>query len=215
MDSSITVLAMRIPKSSKLDTCRSLLFRLWKKGVTVAEIRRMLLKGECKVTDTTLATWFNWKVEAGELPSRKRGAGSASPTPTEPRSLGILDPQCDEDRQARMRRILRIILEPEIAGNADEIYRSLGPLGFNLPLDADGEPDFLEYAKRLGKRRVLSIGDMDFVLLAMWSKKFRATLSRPRIPATDSTPAVQRRELLKLAGKIRGKMLRSVGCRGA
>ena len=87
------------PKSSKLDPHRDLLFRLWKSGVLVAEIKRVLKKQGCSASDTTIKTWFTWRVEAGELPPREPRAGQAVPAVkalmAQPRSLGILDPTGD------------------------------------------------------------------------------------------------------------------------
>jgi hypothetical protein len=113
----------------------------------------------------------------------------------------LLDESDDEqhlEQAARTRRLLRIILEPELASNPDEVRRILR--GLDL-LNEFGELDFARQAKRLGER-LFTYGDMDFVLLAMWSVEFRALLGNQQ----EHPPTKLRKELVKLARNIRAEM---------
>ena len=218
LDSSITVLPMRRPRISKLDPHRSLLLRLWKERVPVADIKRILEKEGCSASPTAITTWFTWRMQAGELPPDKPGIGEASTLAkpgkallTEPRSLGLLDPVGDEDQQSRVHRVLRILFDPESARDPETVKKTVGPLGLGVPLDNQGEPDFSAYARQLGKRRVRSFGDMDFALLAMWTRKYHEIKNSPQGFGTNYGP--QRRQIISLAKKVRADMYAAVGWR--
>jgi hypothetical protein len=157
-------------------------------------------------------------MEAGELPTDKPGIGEASTLAkpgkallTEPRSLGLLDPASDEDQQSRVHRVLRILFDPESARDPETVKKTVGPLGLGVPLDNQGEPDFSAYARQLGKRRVLSFGDMDFILLAMWSRKYHEIKNSPQ--GIDTNYGPQRRQIISLAKKVRADMYAAAGRR--
>lgn len=156
-------------------------------------------------------------MEAQELVADKASIGHAAPPtksgnalPAKPRSLGVLDPVGDEDQQCRVRRALRILFEPESAGEPETVKKSVGPQGLGVPLSDNGDLDFSAYAHQLGKRRVLSFGDMDFVLLAMWTRNFHEITHSQQVNGKHYVR--QRRELISLAREVRDDMFAAVGC---
>lgn len=196
---------MRPRGVSKLDPYRDLLFELWGREVIEAEIRRILLARGCQVSPTTISTWFNRRVEAGEIPPRKTTMVTPGSVTPEPASLGLLEEGREDFREAEIARILRVLFERKGGWTASARRWALGPKGFDMPLTPEAEPDFEAYARFIGWRRLNTFGDMDFILFAFWTREFREM--------DDKLPHRRIRQLLRIARVIRGRMRDAVGLR--
>lgn len=126
----------------------------------------------------------------------------------EPVSLGLLA-DGDEEQQSNRSKVLRILIGKDGAWEKNDLANALGENGFNLPLTDGGEPDFCRYAQLLGVRRLRTLGDLDFVLLAMWSREYRQFKFE-----ADSEVVQWRRtiaKLIELARTLRQTMYRAAG----
>ncbi len=190
---------MRIAGQSKLDAHAALLCELWRQGETVAEIRRRLKRAGCQATNTTIGTWLLRRVDCNELEPRvKPPSKTQKSLSDEPKSLGLLDGPDDSEAAVRARTLLRIVFEPELASDADAVRRILRRCHL---LNELGELDFAGFAKRIGVRSH-SFGDMDYIVLAMWTPEFRNLLSTPR----EHSPSDLRTRLVALAQIVRAQM---------
>jgi hypothetical protein len=118
-----------------------------------------------------------------------------------------VDPEGEKDF-AKWLRLLRILWEPR-ANWDDLLHYTIGPSGLCIPLDRHGEPDFRKFAIVLGKTRLRSFGDADFILLALWTRPLRKELQNQVRDLLES----RRRSLrvVQAARKIRGDMFDSLG----
>ncbi|MBN8708073.1 MAG: hypothetical protein J0I10_01755 [Verrucomicrobia bacterium] len=71
-----------------------------------------------------------------------------------------------------------------------------------IPLDEHHEPDYLAYARKLGRQRLRTFGDMDFYLLATWLKPWR---THP-----DFGKISWQMHVLLVAAQLRTDMLKAV-----
>lgn len=88
-------------------------------------------------------------------------------------------PDSIEERFNSMMGTLRILWLPGHDWTERQVESSLGAGSLGIPLNRDGGPDFASYGKQLGRKRLRTLGDMDFVLLAMWTKTVRGVLQTP------------------------------------
>ncbi len=201
--------SVRIRGDSKLNGQAETIRKLRQGKKTIEEIRHVLRKGGLNVGYTTLRDWIH------------RNCGKASSSPPSVRqvpkdsqgeslhSLGLLEVVSDEEQFNRMMGILRILWLPRHEWTERKVENSLGVGSLGVPSNRDGGPDFAAYAKRLGRKRLRSLGDMDFVLLAMWTKTVRELL---RTPVTNFPEARRRsRTVVGVAGEIRDEMFAAVG----
>lgn len=184
---------------------------MWRENRKISEIHRNLIQQGCGVGRTAVGDWLKRKFESGELPAQVESDPPLNATTHQraKRSLGLLDAVVDSAPVDHLVKILRILWLPGFDWDEGRIRSSLGPQGFGLRFHSDGEPDFSAYAREvLGRRRVGSLGDMDFVLLALWTRKVREFL---RAPATDFAAArVRSTFVLQVAVKIRAEMFAAV-----
>lgn len=198
---------VRIRGDSKLNAQAKTILRLRQEKKTIAQIRQALKKSGLAVGYTTLRDWLDSHWEKTDQPL------GAQPRPRDfqpepPRSLGLLEAASDEERFNGMMGILRILWLPGHEWTEGRVENSLGAGSLGIPSNRDGGPDFGAYAKRLGRRRIRSLGDMDFVLLAMWTRTIREEL---QTPVTNFAEARRRsRTVLGVAREIRDEMFAAV-----
>ncbi len=202
---------MRIRGKSKLDPYSQAIFTMWRENKTISEIQIELRHQGCGVGRTAVSDWIERKFKSGVLSAQVESDPPLKATPhqRDKRSLGLLDAVDDSATVHHLLKVLRILWLPSFDWSEGRIRSSLGPKGFDLRFNSDGEPDFSAYAREvLGRRRVGSLGDMDYVLLALWTRKVREFL---RAPATDFAAArVRSNFVLQVAAKIRVEMLGAV-----
>jgi hypothetical protein len=183
---------------------------MWRENRKISEIHRNLRQQGCGVGRSAVDDWIKSKVESGELSAQVESDPPLKATPhqRDKRSLGLLD-AVDSATVHHLLKVLRILWLPTFDWSEGRIRSSLGPKGFDLRFNSDGEPDFSAYAREiLGRRRVESLGDMDFVLFALWTRKIRNLM---QTPATGFAAARLRSNcVLEVAVKIRVEMLGAV-----
>ena len=175
-----------------MDRFSALIRRVYAKTGTVAAVRRELRKQGLSASDTAIATWMDWH--------RIRG--------TDIRSLGLFDHEREGEGWERSFRWLRILWQPN--GGQNLVNVAFGPDATGLKL-IDGEPDYVGLARNLGRRRLQSFGDMDFILLALWTKEFRQMQRGGIESALGASPCSRR--LFDVAGRIRSDMFAAVNSR--
>ena len=184
---------------------------MWRENRKISEIHRNLRHLGCGVGRTAVTDWLKRKIESGELRVQADSDPflNATTHQRDKRSFGLLDAVDDSATIDHLLKILRILWLPTFRWDEGTIRSSLGPEGFALRLNRDGEPDFSAYAREvLGRRRVGSLGDMDFVLLALWTREIRELL---RTPVTEFPSArVRSNFVLQVAAKIRAEMIVAV-----
>jgi len=202
---------VRIRGKSKIDPHSESVLQMWRENRKISEIHRNLRQQGCGVGRSAVDDWIKSKVESGELSAQVESDPPLKATPhqCDKHSLGLLDAVDDSATVHHLLKVLRILWLPTFDWSEGRIRSSLGPKGFDLRFNSDGEPDFSAYAREvLGRRRVGSLGDMDYVLLALWTRKVREFL---RAPATDFAAArVRSSFVLQVAAKIRAEMLGAV-----
>jgi len=197
---------VRIRGDSKLNAQAETVLKLRQEKKTIAQIRQVLKKGGLNVGYTTLRDWIHRNCGKVGLTAEEGPKG----TPHEsPRSLGLLEATSGEEKFDRMMRSLRILWLPGHGWTERKVESSLGAESLGVPLNRDGGPDFAAYAKRLGRKRLKSFGDMDYVLLALWTKIVREEL---KTPVTNFPEARRRsRRVVGVAAEIRDEMFAAVG----
>jgi hypothetical protein len=185
---------MREKGVSRLDAYRAMIEVHLRNGVSVAEIRRRLQDAGCKITHTALSGWIKGHFE------------KTTPSESQLGSLGLLDdlPSDGEGDKGRRLFLLRILLEPEILQDPEQLSKMLKNVSFVIPVKY-GEPSFTEYARSLGRVRLNALGDMDYILLAMWTKPMREMMTRGKV--VDPLEWRRRaRRLIEVAFQIREEM---------
>jgi transposase len=202
---------VRIRGKSKIDPHSESVLQMWRENRKISEIHKNLRQEGCDVGRSAVGDWIKRKVESGEFSAQ---VGSDPPLKAtahqrNKRSLSLLDAVDDSAPVDHLLKILRILWLPSFDWTEGRIRSSLGPKGFDLRFNSDGEPDFSAYAREtLGRRRVESLGDMDFVLFALWTRKIRNLM---QTPATDFAAARLRSNcVLEVAVKIRAEMFAAV-----
>ncbi|MBN8710288.1 MAG: hypothetical protein J0I10_12955 [Verrucomicrobia bacterium] len=201
---------MRIRGDSKLNAQAETVLKLRQEKKTIEQIRQVLKKDGLDVGYTTLRDWIHRNCGKVSSPS---GTLSVQQVPKDsrvgsPHSLGLLEAS-DEEQFNSLMGILRILWLPGYEWTERKIENSLGAGSLGVPLNRDGGPDFAAYAKQLGRKRVKSLGDMDFVLCAMWTKTVREVL---QTPVTNFVEARRRsRTVVGVAREIRDEMFVAVG----
>lgn len=197
---------MRIGGKSKLDVCAEMTSKLRSRGKTIDEIHRAL---KVKVDYTTLRDWLaRHEVHPLENQSTTREAQRAKRQSV---SLGLLDALSDSDQLARAAKILRILWSDERDWDERKIKNAIGAEGIGIPLNRDGEPDFTHYARKLGRKRVKSLGDLDFVIFALWTRKIRQQMPGLLHGLKDGGFVTRYlRPLFEVALSIRDEMLAAV-----
>lgn len=199
---------MRIRGDSKLNAQAKTILRLRQEKMTIAQIRQALNKDGLAVGYTTLRDWLDRHREEGDKPSGAQPRPRYS-QPELQRSLGLLEAASDVERSHRVIGALRILWLPGHDWTESSVESSLGAGSLDIPFNRDGGPDFTAYAKRLGRKRLKSLGDMDFVLLAMWTRIIRKEL---QTPVTNFAEARRRSAtVLGVAREIHDEMFASVG----
>jgi hypothetical protein len=202
---------VRIRGDSKLNAQAETVLKLRQEKKTIEQIRQVLKKGGLDVGYTTLRDWIHRNCGKVSPPS---GAPSVRQAPKNFQceslySLGLLDAASDEERLNGMMGILRILWLQRYEWTESKVENSLGAGSLGIPFNRDGGPDFAAYAKRLGRKRLRSLGDMDFVLLGMWTKTIREVL---RSPVTNFAEARRRSKAVTgVAREIRDEMFAAVG----
>lgn len=203
--------SVRIRGDSKLNAQAETVLKLRQEKKTIEQIRQVLKKGGLYVGYTTLRDWIHRNCGKVSAPSDAR---SIRQVPKDSQrdslhSLGLLEAACDEERFDRMMRILRILWLPGHDWTERKVENSLGAESLGVPFNRDGGPDFVAYAKRLGRKRLKSLGDMDFVLFAIWTKAVREVF---KTPVTNFAEARRRsKTVVEVAREIRDEMFAAVG----
>lgn len=201
--------SMRVRGDSKLNAQAKTILKLRQEKKTIAQIRQVLKKGGLDVGYTTLRDWIHRNCGNVSLPF---DASSVRQVPKDsrvvsPHSLGLLEAASNEERFNSMMGILRILWLPGHDWTERQVESSLGAGSLGIPLNRDGGPNLASYAKKLGRKRLRSLGDMDFVLLAMWT--VRGML---QTPVTNFAEARRRsRTVVGVALEIRDEMFAAVG----
>jgi hypothetical protein len=199
---------VRIRGDSKLNAQAKTILKLRQEKKTIAQIRQALKKGGLAVGYTTLRDWLHRHREKAGQPSGTR-TGPKDSRPELRRSLGLLEAASDEERFIGVMGALRILWLPGHDWTERKVENSLGAGSLDIPFNRDGGPDFAAYAKRLGRKRLRSLGDMDFVLLAMWTRTIREEF---QTPVTNFAEARRRSiTVLGVAREIRDEMFAAVG----
>lgn len=197
---------MRIRGDSKLNAHAESILKLRREKKTIAQIRQALKKRGLDVGYTTLRDWIQRHREKVGPPVEEGPKGTQHESA---RSLGLLEATSEEEQFDRMMRSLRIMWLPGHGWTERKVESSLGAEGLGVPLNRDGGPDYAAYAKRLGRKRLKSLGDMDYVLLAMWTKIVREEL---KTQVTNFPEARRRsRRVVGIAAEIRDEMFAAVG----
>lgn len=194
---------MRIRGASKLNTHRSSILEMRRNGKTIEEIRKFLEGNGVAAGLATISDWLKRNCENPEPAGPPSGEPDLARRPQ--RSLGLLDGTSDVDHKSRISKILRIIWLPANEWDERKLELTIGAEGFGIPANRDGEPDFTAYARTLGRKRVRTYGDMDFFLLALWTKKVREVCKTP-VPNVAAARR-QSKFVLEVAAGIRDEML--------
>jgi len=177
---------------SKLDPHRNFIEKLVSKGNKPPAIRRELRRIGCSVS---LSHLYNW---IGGVKLLRQGVCTNS-------GLSLLGSSGDYDIDVAKLRILKFLFEPDRAWTTDDLRRILGPGTHDVPFTGEGEPDFAGFAIALGKKRVRSFGDTDFVILALWTREIRTLLQSP-IEDSATAWVTRSRQIIRVARKIRDEM---------
>ena len=193
---------MRIRGQSKLNSHGDAILRMRREGKTIAAILLYLKENGVSAGQSTVSNWL--ETHPDELtPAGASKEPSVSKMPANI-SLGLLDGRTDPEQFSRLAGILRILWLPDRDWEEQHVARSVGPEGYGIPLNRDGEPDFMAFARQIGRKRVKTFGDMDFVLLALWTRKVRAACKNP---VSDFAVARRRSKIvLDVARGIREEM---------
>lgn len=190
---------------SKIEPHREFLMGLWNHDETISCMQRALAKKGCAVAYETLRGWLRREIQAGGFPARKKSRiGRPTKRAKEAVSLGLLpNDDGDNDKRDQMQFLLWNLHagNPLATGANNALAFRVQQTG--IPLTDEDEPDYVEYAKQLGARRVRTLGDMDYYLLASWLKEWR---SHPKY-GTSSWQS----EVLLAAARLRAEMLTAVG----
>lgn len=199
---------MRIRGDSKLNAQAKTILKLREEKKTIEQIRLTLKRGGLPVGYTTLRDWLHrHRKKAGQPSGSQPGPKDSQGEP--PRSLGLLEVVSDEERFSGMMGTLRILWLQRYEWTESKVENSLGSGSLGIPFNRDGGPDFADYAKRLGRKRLRSLGDMDFVLLAMWTRTIRKEF---QTPVTNFAEARRRSKVVVgVAREIRDEMRAAVG----
>jgi len=194
---------MRILGESKLNRHGDAILHMRRNGNTIAEILQYLMQNGVSAGQSTVSDWL--MKNADKLVHAASPIGNAPSINPTRSSLGLFNGRSDSEEFSQIVGILRILFLPNHDWDEQKIARSIGVDGFGIPMNRDGEPDFTAYARTLRRRRVKSLGDMDFVLLALWTRKVRKTCKKP----VSNFAEVRRRAkfILEIASGIRDEML--------
>lgn len=197
---------MRIRGKSKLDPYAEKILKLRKRGKTIEEILSAL---KINVGYTTLRDWL-CRREDGEASQELSHTVQPSTAKQSPVSLGLLDALSDAEQFAVATGGLRIFWYGKPDWSKLALKDALEGVG--IPSKADGEPDFAGFAKILKRERVKTLGDMDYVVLAFWTREIRSQM--PGLVHRIQEGGFVRRQLrpvFLVAKDIRGEMLTAVG----
>jgi hypothetical protein len=193
---------MRIFGESKLNRHGDTILQMRRDKRTIAEILRFLRQEGVSAGQSTVSDWLKRRME--EPPKTEPASGEPEVPNQTPRSLGLLAGGDNLEEFGNLLKILRIIWLSNRDWEESHVATSVGPEGYGIPLNRDGEPDFTAFARKIGRKRVKSYGDMDFFLLALWTRKVRETC---RTPVSDFMTARRRSKLvLEVAAGIRDEM---------
>lgn len=178
--------------------------RLQGTGATVYKTWRILRTEGLSRSREAFRRWCHELIAAGTIPAWPPRDKRGRPKGKLKRSLDLFE---SGDAPTRPELLASLILLTPFYKEAPTILCTLvfGEDGLNIPRDSDGEPDFRAYARRLGWRRLQSLGDMDFYLLARWTKGLRERIARTRDEAAELNLAV-----LKRALEIRNQMIGAI-----
>lgn len=194
--------SMRILGKSKLNPHGDTILQMRRDEKTIAEILLYLRQEGVSTGQSTVSDWLQSHSE--QLVSAQSEGKRVQKNPAQC-SFGLLNCLSDAEKFSQTAGILRILWLPDHDWDEQKIARSIGAEGFGIPLNRDGEPDFTAFARKLGRRRVRTYGDMDFFLLALWSRKIRELC---RTPVSNFADARRRSKLvLEIAQGIREEML--------
>lgn len=182
------------------------------KNATDAEIHRILKLAGCGVGRERVRSWLIDETKAGRIPPRtfhvRRGRRpmkepkQGSPSSKVKRSLDLLEHIDKQDFPARDAALLILTPYSSKPPNSQQARLVLGTYGMDIPEGGDEEPDFAAYAQQIGSRRIQTFGDMDYYLLARWTKDLRQ-----EIPSTREEAEQLNINVLKRAREIRQTML--------
>lgn len=193
---------MRIFGESKLNRHGDTILQMRRDKRTIAEILRFLRQEGVSAGQSTVSDWLKRRME--EPPKTEPASGEPEVPNQTPRSLGLLAGGDNLEEFGNLLKILRIFWLSNRDWEESHVATSVGPEGYGIPLNRDGEPDFTAFARKIGRKRVKSYGDMDFFLLALWTRKVRETC---RTPVSDFMTARRRSKLvLEVAAGIRDEM---------
>ena len=194
-------------RRSKLETYRSTITHWWTEDKSTRSICLALAQMGCTVAYETLRSWINREVRDGRLPERaKSRVGRPSRQTRAPVSLGLLPTGQPDDPSDTMQFLVWNLhaAKPLESGLLDAKVFALQETG--IPLDEHHEPDYLAYARKLGRQRLRTFGDMDFYLLATWLKPWR---THP-----DFGKISWQMKVLRVAAKLRVVMLKAADLGG-
>lgn len=200
---------MRVLGASKLNPYGESILRMRGEGKSIAEILQFLKREGVAAAQSTVSDWLlNHPMPKEEQPPIGRPPIEPVAAIRDQHSFGLFEAGDDQEQFDRVSKLLRVLWLPAWEWDESRIEFSIGEDGFQIPLTRDGEPDFSEYARTLGRKRVRTLGDMDYVLLSMWTRKVRALR---RTNATNfRTARVRSRRVLTAAAEIRVEMLDAV-----
>lgn len=194
---------MRILGESKLNRHRDTILQMRRDKKTIAEILQYLRQEGVSAGQSTVSDWLKRRMEKD--PATEPASGKPGMSNQTPRSLGLLGGGDNAEEFGNLLRILQILWLPGQEWDEKKIANSIGAKGFGIPHNRDGEPDFTAFARKIGRKRVNTFGDMDFFLLALWTRRVREICGTP---VSDSeTPRRRSKLVLAVAAGIRDEML--------
>ncbi len=119
------------------------------------------------------------------------------------RSLGILEDLDQDNANGLTALAILVPLNSRMPQNLQTLL--FNSAGLDIPLGDNYEPDYLAYAKALGRRRVQSLGDMDYYFLARWTREMRESEPKNSTEAFDFNCLVLHKAL-----EIRSQMFEAV-----
>jgi len=147
---------------SKIEPHRRLVEEKWRSELSINQIHKMILALGTSVARETLRKWIVREVSLTRLPSRRPANSGRKPRNDKGVSLGILSYWAQPKK--RLRPTLIFLMHsfglPIPHDQALLVCKELG-----IP-SVGGVPCLDAYAKMLGKRRILTFGDLDFYALA-------------------------------------------------
>jgi len=194
-------------RKSILDPHREYIRSQLAAGTSMNMIRDLLVERGPDVVYQNVRKWC-LKNAKDLLEADPKRANLGRPKADRPVSLGLLPHGPVDENSIRVPTFFRLLLEPRQfhKDNYDTVCAE-------LEIDKDGKNDplitmqrLVSWAKRIGKARVKSLGDLDYCLLAYWSEDF------PMLPVGDHRASERwLKKLIFTAAQIRSVVRKAVG----